>query len=74
VHVDKRILEILATTSGRPPTIGDLAGRLGISPTIVLPAARRLVDDGLASPSFIQVHGIPTLHGLLPRPTAKGAQ
>ena len=74
MNVDEHILEILATTSGRPLTIGDLAGRLGISPTIVLPAARRLVDDGLASPSLIQVHRITTLHGLLPRPTSKGAQ
>lgn len=72
MNVDEHILEILATTSERPLTIGDLAGRLGISPTTVLPAARRLVDDGRASPSFIQVHGIPTLHGLLPRPTAEG--
>jgi hypothetical protein len=41
VNVEEHILEILATTSGRPLTIGDLAGRLGISPTIVVPAARR---------------------------------
>ena len=74
MNVDEHILEILATTNRRPLTIGDVAGRLGISPTIVLPAARRLVGHRLASPSFIQVHGIPTLHGLLPRPTAKGAQ
>jgi hypothetical protein len=73
VNVDEHILEILATTSGRPLTIGDLAGRLGISATIVLPTARRLVGHRLVSPSFIQVHGIPTLHGLLPRPTAEGA-
>jgi hypothetical protein len=73
VNVDEHIVEILVTTSGGPLTIGDLAGRLGISPTIVLPAARRLVDHGPASPSFVQVHGIPTLDGLLPRLTAKGA-
>jgi hypothetical protein len=73
VNVNGRILEILATASGRPLTTGDLAGYLGIGPTIVLPAARRLVDDSLASPSFIQVHGTPNVHGLLPRPTAKGA-
>src|SRR5262245_8011336 len=73
VNVEEHILEILATTSGRPLTIGDLAGRLGISPTIVPPAERRLVDDRLASPSLIQVHGTPTLRGSLTRPTAKGA-
>jgi hypothetical protein len=73
VNVDEHILQILATTSGRPLTIGDLAGRLGISPTIVLPAAHRLVDGGLASPAIVQVHGIPTLHGLLPHPTTEGA-
>ncbi len=72
--VDEHILEILATTTSRRPlTIGDLAGRLGMSPTIVLPAARRLVGQRQASPSFIQVHGIPTAQGLLSRPTAKGA-
>jgi hypothetical protein len=38
----------------------------------VLPAARRLVDHRLASPSFIQVHGIPTSQGLLPRPDSPG--
>jgi hypothetical protein len=37
-------------TSRRSRTIGDLAGRLGIGPSIVLPATRRLVDDGPASP------------------------
>jgi hypothetical protein len=73
VNVDEHILEILATTRRRPLTIGDLAGRLGISPTIVLPAARRLVGQRLASPSFIQVHGTPTSQGLVPRPTANGA-
>ncbi len=73
MNVEERILEILATTGGEPLTIGDLAGRLGISPTVVLPAAHRLVDDGLANPSFVQVHGIPTLHGLLLHPAAKGA-
>jgi hypothetical protein len=50
VNVDEHILEILVTTSGGPLTIGGFAGRLGISLTIVLPAARRLVDHGPASP------------------------
>jgi hypothetical protein len=73
MNVDEHILRILATSSGRPVTIGDLARQLGISRYLVLPAARRLVDDGLASPSFVEVHGIPTLHGLmLLRPTTPG--
>jgi hypothetical protein len=73
VNVDEHILEILATTRRRLRIVGDRAGRLDISPTVVLPAARRLVDDGPAGPSFVQVHGIRTLYGLLPRLTAKGA-
>ena len=73
MNIDEHNLEILATTSGRPRTIGGLAGRLGISRPLVLPAAGRLVDYGTASPSFVQVHGIVTLHGLLPRLTVKSA-
>jgi hypothetical protein len=29
-------------------------------------AARRLVDDHLAEPFMVDVHGVPTLHGLKP--------
>jgi hypothetical protein len=68
VNIDEHILELLGTTSGRPLTIGDMARHLGVSPHVVLPAARRLVDDGLASPSIVTVHGVPTLRGLLAAP------
>ena len=67
VNLDNHILQILAARSStRPVTISDLARQFGISPTVVLPTARRLVDDGLATPAMVTVHGIPTLHGLLP--------
>ena len=73
MNVDEHLLEILAATSGRRLTAGDVAGRLGISPAVVQPAARRVVDDGLASLSLTLVHDIPTLHRLPPRPAARGA-
>jgi len=75
VNLDEHILQALASAPARSLTIGDLARRLGVSTTIVLPAARRLVDDGLANPSFVKVHGVPTLRGLLPVPaSAPGAE
>lgn len=64
MNIDEHILQILATSSGRPLTIGDLARQLGISPHTALSAARRIVDEGLANPSFVEVHGVRTLHGL----------
>jgi DNA-binding MarR family transcriptional regulator len=72
VNVDEHIVEILVTTGGGPLTIGDLAGRLGISPSIVVLAARRLVDHGPASPSFVRVDGIPTLHWITASPDSQG--
>ena len=70
MNIDQHILEVLASGAGRrrPVTIGDFARRFGVSPLIVLPAARRLVEDGLAAPSTVLVHGVPTLHGLIPLP------
>jgi DNA-binding Lrp family transcriptional regulator len=70
MNIDQHILEVLASGAGRrrPVTIGDFARRFGVSPMIVLPAARRLVEDGLAAPSTVLVHGVPTLHGLIPLP------
>lgn len=68
MNLDDHILRVLtaAPRNARPVTIGDLAREFGISPALVLPAARRLVADGLATPAMIQVRGVPTLHGLLP--------
>jgi DNA-binding Lrp family transcriptional regulator len=68
MNIEQHILQALATEPGgsRPVTIGDFARRFGVSPVVVLPAARRLVEDGLATPSTVVVHGVPTLHGLLP--------
>jgi hypothetical protein len=73
VNIDEHILRALATRGTRALTIGDMARQFGLSPTIVLPAARRLVDDGLARPSFVDVHGVPTLRGLLPPSAATPA-
>jgi len=70
VNIDQHILQVLAAgkAGDRPVTIGDFAREFGISPVVVLPAARRLVDSGLAAPSMVDVHGVPTLRGLLPLP------
>jgi hypothetical protein len=75
MDIDQHILKVLSSGSatGRPVTIGDLARSFGISPVVILPAARRLVEDGLAAPSMVNVHGVPTLHGLLPLPVAAAA-
>jgi hypothetical protein len=68
VNLEQHILDTLATTPQRARglTIGDLARQFGVNPAVVLQAARRLVDDGLASPAMVNVHGVPTLRGLFP--------
>ena len=73
MNIDEHILQVLASGAGRrrPVTIGDFARRFGVSPLIVLPAARRLVENGLAEPSTVLVHGVPTLHGLSRLPGAE---
>jgi hypothetical protein len=72
MNIDDHILLVLASGAARrrPMTIGDLARRFGVSPRIVLPAAQRLVENGLAAPSMVLVHGVPTFHGLMPLPEA----
>ena len=67
VNLDNHILNTLRARAAddRPVTIGDLARQLGANPAVVLDAARRLVDNGQATPSMISVHGVPTLRGLL---------
>jgi hypothetical protein len=66
--MDQHILRILATgtASARPVTISDLARQFGVSAAAVLSVARLLVNDGLATASVVEVHGVPTLRGLLP--------
>jgi hypothetical protein len=72
MNIDDHILLVLASGAARrrPVTIGDFARRFGVSPRIVLPAAQRLVENGLAAPSMVLVHGVPTFHGLMPLPQA----
>jgi DNA-binding MarR family transcriptional regulator len=72
LDIDQHIMRVLATatTPSRPVTIGDLARQFGVSPTVVVPAARRLLDNGLASPFIVKVHGVPTLRGLVPLPVS----
>ncbi|HEU5270972.1 MAG TPA: hypothetical protein VFU36_13690 [Jatrophihabitans sp.] len=76
MNLDRHILQILASAPAgtRPITIGDFARQFGISATLVLPTARRLVDDGLAIPAMVNVHGVPTLRGLLPLATPDGGR
>lgn len=74
MDLDQHILQVLTAEAGgsQPFTISDFARRFGVSPGVVLPAARRLVENGLARPSTVMVHGVPTLHGLLPLPARQG--
>ncbi len=67
MNIDQHILEVLGNRVGRedPMTIGDFARRFGISVQLVAPAARRLVDAGLAVPMMIEVNGVSRLQGLL---------
>jgi hypothetical protein len=76
VNLDNHILQALQTRAGnsRPMTIGDLARQLGVSPLVVITAAHRLVDSGLAAPAMASVHGVPTLRGLSPLPSATSHQ
>jgi len=71
VNIDEHILKSLAA-GGRLLTIGDLAREFGIDPRIVVSAAHRIVDDGLARASYVEVHGVSTLHGLAPFPAPAG--
>jgi hypothetical protein len=70
VNIDEHIVQALTATGGRSLSVGDLARHLGIGPNIVLPAAHRLVDGGLVSPLYADVHGVPTLRGLAALPAA----
>jgi hypothetical protein len=68
--MELQILTVLQgmNPSGRPATFGDLARRFGASSDLIASLARQLVADGRAQPSMINVRGVPTLHGLMPKP------
>jgi DNA-binding Lrp family transcriptional regulator len=68
MDIDQEILRVLQERGpqDRAMTISDFARRFGANPQIILGAARRLVDHHLAEPFMVNVHGIPTLHGLSP--------
>ncbi len=75
MNIDNHILKLLASTpeGSRAVTIGDFAREFGVSHAVVLTAARRLVDNGLATPAMASVHGVSTLRGLLPVSPAQPA-
>jgi hypothetical protein len=75
MNIDQEILQMLQgrSVADRPLTIGDFARRFGASPQIIVGAARRLVDGQLAEPCMVDVHGVPTLHGLRPVPPVQAA-
>ena len=75
MNIDQHIMTMLTARTDRetPVSISDLARRFGVSPALVLPAARRLVDDGLAEAWMVDIRGIATLRGLLPLPVPSGA-
>jgi hypothetical protein len=72
VNLENHILQVLGAgqVGARPVTIGDLARQFGVSPVILLRAARQLVDEGRAAPWMVDVNGVPTLRGLRPLPVA----
>lgn len=74
VTLETQIMTVLRTMTGadRPATIGDLARRFGLSAAIVSASARRLVDEGTARASMVEIRGVNTLHGLLPQPAQSG--
>ena len=75
MNLDTHILKaIQARPAGsRAMTINDLSREFGVTPFTALAAARRLVEDDLVAPSMINVHGVPTLHGLVPLPVAQAS-
>jgi Mn-dependent DtxR family transcriptional regulator len=68
--LEVQILQVVntLTSADRPATFNDLARRLGATAPLIASLARGLVADGLVQPSYIQVHGVRTLHGLMPQP------
>lgn len=70
MNLDTHILKAIQArpVGSRAMTINDLSRQFGVSPFTALAAARRLVEDDLAAPSMVDVHGVPTLHGLVPLP------
>jgi Mn-dependent DtxR family transcriptional regulator len=68
--LEVQILQVLRTltTADRPATFNDLARRLGATAPLIASIARGLVAEGLAEPSYVQVHGVRTLTGLMPQP------
>ncbi len=72
MNLEQQILRMLQARSAqdRALTINDFARQFGANPQIVASLARQLVDNGQARASMVAVHGVPTLHGLLPQTSA----
>ena len=70
IDMELQILTVLQgmNASGRPATFGDLARRFGVSSDLIALHAKQLVAEGRAQPSMVNVRGVPTLHGLMPKP------
>jgi hypothetical protein len=68
--LERQILEALQAmdAADRPVTVGDLALRCRADPQMVLRSARHLIDTGRAEPAMVDVYGVPTMYGLMPRP------
>jgi len=72
IDMEMQILTVLQgmNAAGRPATFGDLARRFGVSTDLIALHAKHLVAEGRAEPSMVNVRGVPTLHGLMPKPAA----
>lgn len=73
INLEQQILKMLKVRSpqDRALTINDFARQFGANPQIVTSLARQLVESGQARPSMVMVHGVSTLHGLLPQVVAE---
>ena len=75
IDMELQILSVLQgmNASARPATFGDLARRFGVSSDLIAVHAKQLVAEGRAQPSMVDVRGVPTLHGLMPKPDTSKA-
>lgn len=63
--LEERILTVLSSRgSNNPTTIADFARMFGASRELVASCTRRMVDSGSAVGSYVDRHGVPTLHGV----------
>lgn len=65
--LEQQILDALqaADSDDFPITVTDLARQFRAAAPAVLRSARKLIDMGQAEPAMVDVHGVPTMYGLM---------